>query len=222
MLSKWLLWYRKQKLKSFLKENKDMVCVSPPTSGGHETVFTESANFQFAVPHKGLAVMIGSGCRIGCSFIFESDQGYISIGDRTFINTGTKLISRTGIEIGNDVTIAWGCYIYDHDSHSIDWRDRIQEKYEYGNESDIQTLLLKKSWNNIHSKPIHIGDKAWLGFNVIVLKGVSIGDGAIIGAGSVVTRDVPAYCIAAGNPAVVVKRLNMEEEVNEDRPIDFS
>ena len=190
MLSKWLLWYRKQKLKSFLKENKDMVCVSPPTSGGHETVFTESANFQFAVPHKGLAVMIGSGCRIGCSFIFESDQGYISIGDRT--------------------------------SHSIDWRDRIQEKYEYGNESDIQTLLLKKSWNNIHSKPIHIGDKAWLGFNVIVLKGVSIGDGAIIGAGSVVTRDVPAYCIAAGNPAVVVKRLNMEEEVDEDRPIDFS
>ena len=57
---------------------------------------------------------------------------------------------------------------------------------------------------------------------MIVLKGVSIGDGAIIGAGSVVTRDVPAYCIAAGNPAVVVKRLNMEEEVDEDRPIDFS
>ena len=212
--------YRIYRLDAFLKANQDKIHVR--RGGGVDTVFTESASFQFAVPRKGCAVTIGNGCRIGCNFIFESEQGYISIGDRTFINSGTNLISRTSIHIGNDVTIAWGCYIYDHDSHSIDWRDRIEEKQAYGNRSDMGALLLRKSWKNVRSASIHIGDKAWLGFNVIVLKGVSIGEGAIIGAGSVVTSDIPAYCIAAGNPAAVVKRLHMKEVVDEDRHIDVS
>ncbi|WP_071585616.1 DapH/DapD/GlmU-related protein [Selenomonas sputigena] len=85
----------------------------------------------------------------------------------------------------------------------------------------MEALLLKKSWKNVRAAPIHIGDKAWLGFNVIVLKGVSIGEGAVIGAGSVVTSDVPAYSVAVGNPAAVVKRLIVEEGTDEDRHIDF-
>ena len=60
-------------------------------------------------------------------------------------------------------------------------------------------------------KPIVIKDKAWIGFNSIILKGVTIGEGAIVGAGSVVTKDVPPYTIVAGNPARIVREIPENE-----------
>jgi galactoside O-acetyltransferase len=68
-----------------------------------------------------------------------------------------------------------------------------------------------KDWSNVVCRPVIIQDKAWIGFNVIILKGVTIGTGAIVGAGSVVTKDVPAYCIAGGNPARVIRELSQNE-----------
>ena len=59
--------------------------------------------------------------------------------------------------------------------------------------------------------PVRINDRAWLGFNSIILKGVTIGEGAIIGAGSVVTKDVPAYTIVAGNPARIIQEIPLNE-----------
>ena len=59
--------------------------------------------------------------------------------------------------------------------------------------------------------PVSIGDYAWIGMNCLILKGVSIGEGAMIGAGSVVTRDVPPFCLAAGAPARVLRRLGPED-----------
>ena len=145
---------------------------------------------------------------IGCNFIFESDEGLIKIGDRTFINGGTNLISRSKIDIGNDVTIGWGCYIYDHNSHSLDWQSRVhdieQQRFDYINGDNF---TVNKDWSNVKSKPIKICDKVWIGFNAIVLKGVTIGNGAIIGAGAVVTKNVEPNCIIAGNPAVVIKKI---------------
>ena len=66
---------------------------------------------------------------------------------------------------------------------------------------------MNKDWSNVKSKPIKICDKVWIGFNAIVLKGVTIGNGAIIGAGAVVTKNVEPNCIIAGNPAVVIKKI---------------
>ena len=60
-------------------------------------------------------------------------------------------------------------------------------------------------------KPVRIGDKAWLGLRVIILKGVEIGEGAVVAAGSVVTKDVPSWTIAAGNPAKVIREIPIEE-----------
>ena len=145
---------------------------------------------------------------INCDFIFESEKGEIEIGDRTFINGGTSLISRSKIKIGDDVTIAWGCTLYDHNSHSLDWQERQkdleQQLNDYNNGLDF---IKNKNWETVKSRPITIEDKVWIGFDCTILNGVNIGEGAIVGAKSVVRENVEPYTIVAGNPAVVIKKL---------------
>lgn len=106
--------------------------------------------------------------------------------------SGTSITARsTVISLGRQVMIAPNCIIVDSDFHAH-WppEDRATEP---GMEGD---------------RPVHIGDYAWIGLNCIILKGVTIGEGAIVGAGSVVTRDVPPFCLAAGSPARVLRRLS--------------
>jgi galactoside O-acetyltransferase len=62
-----------------------------------------------------------------------------------------------------------------------------------------------KNWTGVKHAPIIIKDKAWIGFNCIILKGVTIGEGAVVGAGSVVTENVPDYAVVAGNPARLIR-----------------
>ena len=141
-------------------------------------------------------------------YIFETEEGSISIGNRVYIG-GSTLISRSNITIEDDVTISWGCTIYDHNSHPVSWKDRSQDTIrEYRLRKGIDPSENQKDWSKVISKPIHICEKAWIGMNVIVLKGVTIGEGAVVGAGSVVTRDVPPYTVVGGNPATVLKKLD--------------
>lgn len=142
----------------------------------------------------------------GC-FIFESQQGEVTIGEHTYVG-GCQFICRSKIEIGNNVTIAWGGTVYDHDSHSLDYMERRKDiDDELRDIRNGQNFILHKNWDVVNSKPIKICDDAWIGMNVTILKGVTIGEGAIVGACSVVTKDVPAWTVAAGNPAKVVKHL---------------
>lgn len=101
-----------------------------------------------------------------------------------YMNSGSQIRCSNRIVIEDGATIARNVMILDSDAHSI--------IYENGNKSVV-------------SKPIHIGKHVWIGTGAIILKGVHIGEGAIIGAGAVVTKDVPPNCIAAGNPAIVIK-----------------
>ncbi len=151
-------------------------------------------------------VEIGKHCTLECNFIFESAEGHIKIGDRTSIGNST-LISRNNIEIGDDVIISWGCWIYDHNSHSLDWRDRLEDSRVIAASKNTHELLANKDWSHVKSAPIRIGDKVWIGFNAVILKGVTIGEGAVVGAGAVVTKDVPPYAVVAGNPAKVVRQM---------------
>ena len=123
------------------------------------------------------------------------------------------LISYAGITLGDDVTIAWNCTIYDHDSHPLSWEfrknDTLQEIVDF---KATGNAIARKDWSQVASCPIVNEDRVWIGLGVTVLKGVRIGEGAVIGAGSVVTRDIPPYCVAAGNPKKIKKMLNKPKD----------
>jgi acetyltransferase-like isoleucine patch superfamily enzyme len=164
-------------------------------------------SIRFDRPREDVALEIGDRCVLHNQFIFESSAGKISVGDGVFMNVGTQVISRSSIEIGNGVMIAWGCVIYDHDSHSISYLDRIADHDQVAADFPSGNVIANKDWKHVAAAPIKICDYAWLGFDVVVLKGVTIGEGAVLGARAVVTTDVPPWTIAAGNPARVVKEI---------------
>jgi galactoside O-acetyltransferase len=152
-------------------------------------------------------VTIGDNSMLDCKIIFESLEGTVTVGDRVYIG-GSTIICRTGVTFENDIFVAWGTYFYDHDSHSLDYRERqkdlIRQLQDYrANRNFIES----KDWSVVNSQPITICSHAWIGMNCIILKGVTIGEGAIVAAGSVVTRNVPEWTVVAGNPAKAVKEI---------------
>ena len=121
----------------------------------------------------------------------------------------SHLLATSRIEIGDDVLMAWNIVIMDNDSHPMDWRLRKDDVLDFGRgykENPLFSTAYKK-WNNVSEAPIKICSRAWIGYGVSIFKGVTIGEGAVIGAGSVVTHDIPSYCLAAGNPAKVIRQL---------------
>jgi acetyltransferase-like isoleucine patch superfamily enzyme len=153
---------------------------------------------------------IGEDALIQGSFIFEIQEGKITIGNRTFIGGGT-FICTDEIQIGNDVMLSWGCTVMDNNSHSHIWSERKNDVLEWKKGLDENKIGVYKDWSNVKKRKIKIKDKAWIGFNSIILKGVTIGEGAIVGAGSVVTKDVPDWTIVAGNPAKIIREIPENE-----------
>lgn len=161
---------------------------------------------------QGLYFLIKKGgtCKIGKNFtvqsgsnfnplvrgnkasIYVGSQGGVNIGDNSGMSSSC-IWCINSITIGNHVDIGANCVIIDNDAHSLDYRIRRTPSLDIAN-----------------SAPIVIEDDVLIGTNSIVLKGVRIGARSIIGAGSVVTKDIPSDCIAAGNPCRVIKRINNE------------
>lgn len=159
----------------------------------------------------------GRDSYIGGKYIFERSSGMVAIGNRVHIG-GSTFISINRIEIGDDVTIAWGCTIYDHNSHSVDWKyrqyDTAQELFDL---RAGRSPISSKDWSHVDSRPIKICDKVWIGCNCIILKGVTIGEGAVVAAGSVVVKDVEPWTVVGGNPAQYLKKLERSEfDCNDD------
>ena len=129
----------------------------------------------------------GTTVRIGPGVLLAHDVGLhlrdrgavLSIGEGSFVNHRSELIAHERVEVGRHCLFAWDVQVMDSDSHSVDGLP--------------------------HTAPVVIGDRVWIGCRATVLKGVTIGDGAVVAAGSVVTRDVPARALVAGNPARVVR-----------------
>lgn len=125
----------------------------------------------------------------------EKENAIIEIGDNTRIN-GASIHATEKISIGRNCLIAANVTIIDSDGHGL---------------YPVQRNLI-----NPVSQPVIIEDNVWIGINSIILKGVRIGRNSVIGAGSVVTKDIPSNCVAAGNPACVVKTFTHENrQINE-------
>ena len=121
----------------------------------------------------------------------QSPNARVAIGDYALLCPGVRIDCANGITIGANTMLAAGVYVTD-----ADWHDLYDRAQPVG-----------------ANAPINIGQNAWIGDGATVCKGVEIGDNSVVGAGSVVTRSLPANVIAAGNPAQVVK------EVDPSRPV---
>jgi acetyltransferase-like isoleucine patch superfamily enzyme len=110
----------------------------------------------------------------------------LRIGKGTYLNRNTLIVAKERVEIGSSCKIAWDVVIMDSDLHAIQGKE-------------------------LENKPVIIEDNVWIGCRCIVLKGVTIGAGAIVAAGSVVTKDVPPYSIIGGVPAKIISRRPQTE-----------
>jgi len=148
-------------------------------------------------------VKIGEYSHVGGTFVFERGLGEITVGNRSSIGGGCKFIctQEGGIHIGNNVMFSWDCTVMDSDSHSLNPEVRASDAYDWKAGVDANQIGVYKDWSQVASAPIHIEDNVWVGFETAILKGVRIGKGAVIGARSMVTRNVAPFCIYAGTPA---------------------
>lgn len=175
-------------LKSFL--NKKKVDNLGKNSKAYCLIFKRAKNSK---------IHIGDNCLINGRLVTETNESMIEIGNNVFIGGNTIIDCLSKIKISNDVLISYECVLSDHDSHSINSSKRI---------NDLSRFQANKMiWSEINTKEIIIKNNAWIGMRSIILKGVTIGEGAIVAAGSVVTKDVPPYTLVAGNPAVIKKKL---------------
>jgi acetyltransferase-like isoleucine patch superfamily enzyme len=126
--------------------------------------------------------------RIGISSARTYDDPRLVIGSKVTIGSGVRFVVNKEITIEDGVQIASDCSIRDSDSHPLDHRYRLAEFAPF--KSEI--------------RPVRICQNAWIGLGCTILKGVTIGEGAIIGTRSVVMTDIPAYTRAVGNPARVI------------------
>lgn len=155
----------------------------------------------------GHKVFLGSRCkverpwcvRIGNRFVAEdsvylkivADSASLEFGDYVFVGRGSEFDVLERVSVGDHTVIAPGCFVTDH-NHGIAGDSRIDEQPST-------------------ARPVLIGKDVWLGAKVVVVAGVTIGDGAVVGASSVVTRDVPPMAVVAGAPAMLLRYRNNEE-----------
>ena len=160
--------------------------------------------------HVGALVQIGNNCTImsgaGLNPLSRNIKTCIYVGKKATLKLGndvgissSTLWVKESVSIGNSVAIGADCIIMDTDAHNLDWKIRCSEETnEYGDSVDMVTAA---------SAPIVIEDNVLVGARCIILKGVTIGARSIIGSGSIVTKDIPSDCIAAGNPCKVIKSI---------------
>jgi acetyltransferase-like isoleucine patch superfamily enzyme len=133
-------------------------------------------------------VMLGEGVSLNGTVVpielVTYTSGSIEIGNHTFINYGSSIAARASVKIGSYCHLGHYTFVMDNDQHDV-----------------VRHMELPRS------DPVIIEDHVWIGSKAIVLPGVRIGSRAVIGAGSIVTKDIPPRCVAAGNPARVLRHL---------------
>ena len=165
------------------------------------TTFFKNAFVLNCAPREN--IHIGANCKIRGTINVESGQGKVEIGDYFYLGDNSSLwCYDKEIRIGNRVLIAHNVSLFNHNTHPIDPNLRFLHYKLIINEG-------KYEGQGIEGENTVIGDDVWIGCNCVILKGVHIGKGTIISAGSVVVSDMPAGVMAGGNPARVIKQLTI-------------
>src|SRR6185436_3197350 len=171
-----------------------------------DTAYVETTySFQLFRSVAPDAVRMGHGASIYLGVMFDlGPKARMTIGAFTLMN-GSRIICDSQITIGDYCLISWNTVLM----------DTYRAPVEPGRRRPLLEEAVQRSPRRVEAEvpacPINIGNGVWIGFDSVVLPGVTIGDGAIVGARSVVTSDVPPYSIVAGNPARVIRQLDPEE-----------
>jgi len=126
--------------------------------------------------------------------------GRIEVGPEVYIGDGVIVSAAIEVVIGAHTLMAHGVQIFDNNTHPIDAAERVKHLRMIVGEISQTPVSIGKA-------AIHIGQRCWIGMNTLILKGVTIGNNTIIGAGSVVVNDIPEGVVAVGNPARVIRTL---------------
>lgn len=149
------------------------------------------------------SIKLGNGVFIdGTLEVYK--HGQLVIDDYTFLGN-SRIFCTTSICIGKGCWIADHVFIMDSNLHPISPKKRLQDAIDFAQGIFPDTYL------EVINAPVIIKDAVWIGVSSIILKGVTIGEGAIVGAGSVVTKDVPPWTIVAGNPARIIREIPLSE-----------
>jgi acetyltransferase-like isoleucine patch superfamily enzyme len=148
----------------------------------------------------GAEINIGAHCLIQGEIVAERNESRVNLADRVLLGGGSVIDCALSVTVERDVLISYACIIADADNHSLFPELRI---------NDLATWMdgRRHDWSHTEMAPIRICEGAWIGARSIILKGVTIGAGAVVGMGSVVTRDVPARTVVGGNPARLIREI---------------
>jgi acetyltransferase-like isoleucine patch superfamily enzyme len=149
-------------------------------------------------------IVVGRHSRILGELFTFAHGGEIKIGEWCYIGEGSRIWSAALIEIGDRVLISHSANIFDSLTHPLQAaarHEQVRQIFEQGHPLKV----------TLDESPIKICNDAWIGAGAMVLRGVTVGEGGIVAAGAVVTKNVPPYSIVAGNPAVVVRELSPDE-----------
>lgn len=130
-------------------------------------------------------------------------EGQVRVGDNVLLGDDSIISCAERVEIGAFTMLAHGVQVYDNDSHPL---EAVQRERDYL----IASTRMQGDRPGIGRAPVWIGDHCWIGTNGLVMKGVRIGPGSVVAAGSVVVSDLPPFTLAAGNPARVIRSLIQE------------
>lgn len=149
-------------------------------------------------------ITIDEGSVVRGELLRFAHGGRIAIGKFCYIGEGTRIWSGSSITIGDHVLIAHSVSIFDNLTHPIGWSER---RIHF---RAIATIG-HPEFINLGDRPVIIEDDVWIGAHALVLRGVTIGPRSIVAAGAVVTRDIPADTLVAGNPAKPIRQLDPHE-----------
>lgn len=147
-------------------------------------------------------IRIGNTCCIRGTLVVYRHAAKIEIGNNVYIGPGTILECAEEIRIGDNVLISSNCNLIDTNSHSLHSYERVDDT------ADWKKGLAHKNWDIVVSKKLTIGNNSWLGLRTIIMKGVTLGEGTIVAAGSVVTKSSEPFSLVAGNPARFIRNVD--------------